>query len=128
MIDAVHVIQRKQIAVVHHFPTLCILQRELHATELCTLPTVGTAAEAMLRGITEAGITHTERTMHKNLEFDIRHLTMDLADFLYGELAGQHYTREAHITQPTHFLGGTVVGLGGGVERYRGERYVLQQF
>ena len=92
MIDAVHVFQREQVAVVNHFPTLCILERELHTAELRTFATIGAATETILRGITLSGVTHTEGTVDKHLELDIGHLTVDLPDFVQGELTGQHHT------------------------------------
>ena len=59
VITAVHVFQGQQVTITYHFPTLCILKRELHAAELRTFPSVGTTAETILRSITEARVTDT---------------------------------------------------------------------
>ena len=53
VVTLVHILEGEQITVVLHFPTLAVDQRELHATELCTLPTIGRTSETILGGITE---------------------------------------------------------------------------
>ena len=126
MTDTVHVFQRQQVAIADYFPTLGILQRELHTAELRTLTTVGAAPETVLRGIALSGIAHAKGTMHKHFEFDIGHLAMNLADLLQRQFPGQYDARKTDIAQPAYFLHRPVVGLGGSVEREM--RFVLQHF
>ena len=51
MVALVHVLQGEQISVMLHFHTLCIQQRELHPTELGTLPTIGATTKTTLGSI-----------------------------------------------------------------------------
>ena len=94
MVALVHVFQREQITVALHLPTLAVDQRELHAAELGTLPTVGAAAKAVLRGIAEARVTDTQSTMHEDLKFDVRHLAVDLGNLFHREFTGKDNPRE----------------------------------
>ena len=118
IIDTVHIFQRQQITITNNLPTLRILKRELHATELRTLTAIGTATETILRGITKSRITDTQRTMYKDLEFNVRHLIMDFCDFIKGEFASQHHAGKAQASQPPYFLHCTVVSLCGSVRRH----------
>jgi hypothetical protein len=77
-----------------HLPTLAVDQRELHPAELGTLTTIGTPSETILRGIADAGITDAEGTVDEHLQFDIRHLTMNLRDLLDREFTGQDHPFE----------------------------------
>ena len=53
--------------------------------------------------------------MHKDLQFHVWHLAMNGLDLFDRQLASQHHTGEAQITQPTGFLGRASITLGGGM-------------
>lgn len=119
MINAVHIFQREQVAIAYHFPTLRILKREFHTTELRTRSAIGTTCETILRGIAKAGIADTKCPMHKHFELNIRLLTMNLADFIQREFTSQYHTGEAYIMQPLYLFNRTIIGLCRGMCRHR---------
>ena len=82
MVDAVHIFEGEQIAVMHQRPTLRILQREFHATELRALSAIGATSETILRSIADAGIADTKSTVDKYLKLHIRNLVMNLPDLI----------------------------------------------
>ena len=111
------VLQRKQMPALLNGPPVAINQIEWQTAELGTGATVGTSSKAILRGIALAAIAHAKGTMHKDFQFHIRHLLVNLPDFLDREFTGQHYPLESQRTQPRHFLRSAVICLGGSMKR-----------
>ena len=70
MVEAVHILQRQQMAVMLYRMPVSVEQIELHTAKLSTSTPVGRTAEAVLRGVADTGIAHTERAMDKALQLD----------------------------------------------------------
>ena len=127
IIALVHILEREQVTLVFYLLAIGIDQRETHTTELGALTTVGATLETMLRGIADARIANAQGTMHKHLEFDIRHLAMNLGNLFGRELTRQNGTRKTYLLEPTYLVGCAVIGLRRGVNLERLTVHKLQQ-
>ena len=116
MVTLVEVFQRQQVTVMLDDASLGINQIKLHATELGTLASIGGAVEAMLRSIAEATIADAQGAMDKDLQLDVRHLTMDVGNLADRQFTGQDYAAEAQRAEPGYLLCRTVVCLSGGMK------------
>ena len=94
-VDATHVLQRQQMALVLNLTTVGIQQVVLHTTHLGTFTTIGRPPQTVLRHVALSAIAHTQRSMHKHLELHIGHLPMNLANLLQRQLTCQNHTAEA---------------------------------
>ena len=112
VVNHAEVFQRQQVPPLLYHLTVAVGQVEGKAAELGTSAAVGTTAEAILRGIALSAITDAERAMHEDLELNIGHLPVNLADFIDREFPGQHHAAESQRAQPRHLFGSAVVGLG----------------
>ena len=65
--------------------------------------------------------------MYKHLEFDIRHLAMNLGNLLGRELTRQNGTRETNLFKPANLIDCAVIGLRRGVNLERLTIHKLQQ-
>ena len=99
-----------------HPPSFSILEGEFQSAELGAGTTVGTPAEAVLRGITHPGEAHTERPVDESLELHLRHLLMDGAHLIEREFPGQHHPGKSLAIEPSHLSSIAVVGLCAGVQ------------
>ena len=95
--------------------SVSVFQGKRQSAELCALPTIGTASEAIFRGIATSRITDTKGTMHKDLQLHLWHSLMDGRNLFDRQLPCQHYTTKAHLRKLLHLLDGTIVSLGGSV-------------
>ena len=77
MVEAVHILQRQQMAVVLYRTAVSVEQIELHPAELSASTPVGRPSEAVLRGVADSGIAHTERTMDKAFQLYSGYCLMD---------------------------------------------------
>ena len=111
MIALIHILKRKQIAIVLHLLAIGIHKREWHTAELGAGTTIGTPPETMLRGIADARVTDTQSPVDKHLQFHIRHFSMDGRNLLQREFAGEYGPHEALLTQPSHLLYTSVIRL-----------------
>ena len=116
-VQAVHVLQRQQVLVLHHHPSVGIHQRERQAAELGTLPTVGTAPEASLAGVTLSAITYTQSPVHKHLERRVGTGLVDGGYLVKRQFARQYHLSEAGLRQKAHLSGRSVVHLRAGMQR-----------
>ena len=75
----IQVFQRKQVLVTYDCFSVSIYQAKRKAAELCALPPIGTSAETRLTDVALATVTHTKRTMHKDLQRRLRTSLVDIA-------------------------------------------------
>ena len=70
------------MALVYYLLTISIEQVELQSAKLCTLASVCTTIETMLRCIANSRITDTQGSMHKHLKFYIRYSLVYILNLL----------------------------------------------
>ena len=102
----------------YHFPVR-IRQTERQAAELRTLSPVSTASEASMTNIALAAIADAKRTMHENLQQNLRTSFVNTMNILQRQFTRQHHLPETGFCQETHLLHRTVIHLGTGVQRNR---------
>ena len=138
---AIHVAEREEVALAQgagnvrnsrrgalgHGDHAAILVEEVEgqAAELGTLSTVGTASEAVLRGIAASAVADAEGAVDKGLERHGGHGGMDGANVFQRELARQDHLLVACGLTGKNVGEGAVVHLCGGVEgERRAHKYV----
>ena len=116
IVDSAEVFQRQKMPLIPDFTPVGIDKVVFHPTHLRTLATIRRATETMLRQIALTAVTHAQRAVYENFQFDIGHLRMNLANLLQRQFPRQHDPTETLRPQPCHFFRRAVVGLRACVE------------
>ena len=96
--------------IFHQHIIICIYQMIWQTAVLSTLTTVSTSSAISLTHIALTAITHTQSTVYKSFQLNIR-LRRNFRNLFQRKLPSHHHARKTNILQKANFFYCAVIGL-----------------